>query len=611
MMQNDQGYAGLEDSAASEPLDDFQKLMKQLQEMKEKPLFNQEESKEVQEDDDLLDDDYEEVDSLIRRQKQRDEENRKKLFDDDDDDYYDDYSNEDLQNSKKGQNSNTDTIETPSSDGGNVMRDYIKGKTASHRFKSRLEDFADGDDELLSSGSRKLRKNDSIKVISTPNGKVGIVYKVEPKSTEDDKTSKKSSENQGETVEVKQKITPVITADGKVALLYRGASDNSETFRNKYEPITDKDILTQLIDNNNSNNKNATINSSSSSGSSIPSSSSSSSSSSNINNSIKNITTKNSIYNSNYDSYDSFSRNSNNVIIEPATVESDSIDGSANSRQIDQRVTVPPLRDLVNRSTFTTTATMTITTTTIATSLTTTIAQPSLWDDNEASRQENALLINRPLSEVLGIKKNLYLDTSIKIPNIETSTHKMRITNNSNLLSSLLHSINGSESGTNSSSANSRIISNYVSKNFRNNANVEYDDRLSLGDRGGYSVNGFSRSRFYVNRRTTPPIPPRVIKEESEEEWVSGDDNSVPEVINLAIIPAFEHEIDEKYLRPNGDDHYYRKHRHHYNNIAAGHPTVHCAMQVVVACVVMGTFFGIAGAFFRSRVIDQLRALYW
>lgn len=597
MMQNDD--AGAVAVATEEPLDDFQKLMKQLEQMKAKPLFTKEEEQEVKEDDQLFDDDdYEDVDSLIRKQKQqqqRDEESKRKLFDDDDDDYYDDYSDEEVDSKK-------DKVEAKSStDSKNVMQDFIKGKTASHRFKSRFDDFADDGDELLSSGNRKLRKNDSIKVISTPNGKVGIVYKVEPKAPEDDK-AKKSSESQSGTPEVQQKITPVITADGKVALLYRGASDNSETFRNKYEPITNKDILTQLIDNN-SNNK-----------------STFSSSSGNANNSIKNITTLNSIYSSNYDSYDSFNRNSNNVIIDPATVESDSVEGSVNHRQLANGAEpqATPSAEVVNPSTFTTTATTTTTTIVAATSITTTTTTTA-WEDthpdeNEGLLQErggeNTLLINRPLSEVLGIKKNLYLDTSVKIPNIETSTHKMRITNNNNLLSSLLNSINGtSEAANNTGNANNRIISNYVSKNFRNNANVEYEDRLSLGDRGGYSVNGFSRSRFYINRRTTPALPPRVIKEDSDEEWATnGDDNSVPEVINLAIIPAFEHEIDEKYIRAqHGDDHH-RRHRHHYAN--GGHPkTVHCAMQAMVSCVVLGTFFGIAGAFFRTRVLD--RVLNW
>lgn len=593
MMQNDDAGVGGPIDESNEPMDDFQKIMKQLQQLQTQPLFTQEEEEEVKEDDDLFDDDedYEDIHALNQKQKQNDQESKKKVFDDEDDDYYDDYSDEEFDGKKSEKKPSSGSP----SDSTNVMQDFMKGKTATHRFKSRFDDFADDGEELLSSGSRKLRKNDSIKVISTPNGKVGIVYKVEPKSPEEDKTKKSSESQSGGTLEVHQKITPVMTADGKVALLYRGASDNSETFRNKYEPITNKDILTQLIDNNNK--------------------STTSSSSSNVLNSIKNITTKNSIYNSNYDSYDSFNRNSNNVIIDPAAIESDSVESSVNNRQLtngdpeSHESTSSRGTDL--QSTFTTTATMnTISTTTTTASLSRPeddVLNPSPDENDQLyqERQENTLQINRPLSEVLGIKKNLYLDASVKIPNIETSTHKMRITNSNNLLSSLLGSINGNDNSTGSN----RIVSNYVSKNFRNNANIEYEDRLSIGDRRGYSVNGYSQSRFSINRRTTPPLPPRIIKEESEEEW--SNDNSVPEVINLAIIPAFEHEIEEKYLRPHGDDHYYRRHKHHYNNVAPGHPTVHCAMQVIVACVVLGTFFGIAGAFFRSRIIDQIRILYW
>uniref|UniRef100_A0A8W7PTQ5 Protein slit n=1 Tax=Anopheles coluzzii TaxID=1518534 RepID=A0A8W7PTQ5_ANOCL len=615
--------------------DDFHRVMHQLEELKEKPLFSEDELEEATEEDDLFDDEDYDLEEVIRRHKQRLEESRRKagFVDDDDDDYYDDYSAEDdeeeQQPEKTGETAARRWCSRWVHAERSVMQDYlsnIKSKSAPHRFKSKFDDFTDGDDADTLSGissSRKLRKNDSIKIISTPNGKVGIVYKVEPKATEDDASRKGAFEAgsagagpSGTGGEQRQnKITPVITADGKVALLYRGASDNGDTFRNKYEPITAKDIL-QLIDNNNNNNSNggaapAAGNSSPASGAFIPS---------NTNSSIKNITNNN-IYNShnNYgNSYDSFNRNVNNVIVDshPPETGDDSRENSAASGGASRFDPAP-----------TAAAYPWVTTTTpmprksaghvhhvAPAGISSTVGPhhvpagrmegtlmpttPGAYQPYE--RQENSLLINRPLSEVLGIRKNQYMETNtIKIPNSETSTNKMRIGTNNNLLSSLLHNLQqGLANGTSAT-----------------HSDHQHHGRPSTDDdqhrRAGYSVNGFSRSRFYINRRTTPALPPRIIKEESEEDTFigDGDDNSLPEVINLAIIPAFEHEIDEKYIRPHHGD-LHRRHRHQYN-VAPGQPAVHCAMQALVACAVLATFFGIVGTYFKSRVVDHIRVLYW
>uniref|UniRef100_A0A182KBF6 Protein slit n=1 Tax=Anopheles christyi TaxID=43041 RepID=A0A182KBF6_9DIPT len=630
--------------------DDFHRVMHQLEELKEKPLFSEDEVEEATEDDDLFDDEDYDLEEVIRRHKQRLEESRRKAgFVDDDDDYYDDYSAEDeaeeqLQQGRK-QTKQPSAVapdgSVPGEGTDSVMQDYlsnIKSKSAPHRFKSKFDDFNDGDDgDALSgiSSSRKLRKNDSIKIISTPNGKVGIVYKVEPKATEDEAASRKGA-GEGSSAGVppiggaageqrQNKITPVITADGKVALLYRGASDNGDTFRNKYEPITAKDIL-QLIDNNNNNNNNnnsnsgsaATGNHSPASGAGVPS---------NTNSSIKNITNNN-IYNShnNYgNSYDSFNRNVNNVIVDshpPETGDDSRENNAAIGREASRLEPVPtagypwvtttPMSRKSPTSGQRFAPAGTTTTTTIASHnipaatgngpfgrMEGTLMPATSGAYQPYDRQENSLLINRPLSEVLGIRKNQYMETNtIKIPNSETSTNKMRIGNNNNLLSSLLHNLqqHGLPNGTDPD---------------HHHGGRTLTEDMDQHRRAGYSVNGFSRSRFYINRRTTPALPPRIIKEESEEDTFigDGDDNSLPEVINLAIIPAFEHEIDEKYIRAHHGD-LHRRHRHQYN-VAPGQPAVHCAMQALVACAVLATFFGIVGTYFKSRVVDHIRVLYW
>uniref|UniRef100_A0A182PQM3 Protein slit n=1 Tax=Anopheles epiroticus TaxID=199890 RepID=A0A182PQM3_9DIPT len=543
--------------------DDFNRVMHQLEELKEKPLFSEDELEEATEDDDLFDDEDYDLEEVIRRHKARMEEIRRRTgFVDDDDDYYDDYSAEDEEDEKQQQRKQSKQSQPAVGAGpdnpnegpdGSVMQDYlsnIKSKSAPHRFKSKFDDFGDSDDgdaTLSGIGSgRKLRKNDSIKIISTPNGKVGIVYKVEPKATGDEASWKGAptegigssggavaAGGSGAGEQRQNKITPVITADGKVALLYRGASDNGDTFR---------------------------------------------------------------------------SNNVNNVIVDSHPPPGPGEDSRENSAAIGGPDRLEPAPTAAGYPWAAPTTPMSRNGAVGGT------VTPSSVEDTPGSvtsgayqpydRQENSLLINRPLSEVLGIRKNQYMESNtIKIPNSETATGKMRIGNTNNLLSSLLHNLQfGLPNGT----AHQNHHNHHQQQHHSHSATED-----DLNRRAGYSVNGFSRSRFYINRRTTPALPPRIIKEESEEDTFPGpgDDNALPEVINLAIIPAFEHEIDEKYIRPHHGD-LHRRHRHQYS-MAPGQPAVHCAMQALVACAVLATFFGIVGTYFRSRVVDHVRVLYW
>ena len=533
-MVSDDPAASLDNNDKREITDDpdFKHIMDELEVLRDQPLFN-ENDKEEEDDDDLFDDDYYEDDKDNSNSKASKDKEKVDRNDD-----YDDYSYED--GYSKPAKPKQDT---------NIMQDFLnnyKGKTASHRFKSKLDDLNDDSDEIIGSSSssrNKYRKNDSIKIISTPNGKVGIVYQSQPK-VEEDKTKLLKNESNTVATQVQQKIQPVLTADGKVALLYRGASTNQETFKNKYEPLQNKTILTQLIDNNVNN---SSIN----------------------HNNITNI--NNSIYNNSL----------NNVILEiTTTTESDLVDNEDDYSEYD----LPNNNNQNNKQIITSTITSTrmnfvkdvqgvhanelpVSTTMTPTSHTT---LSSTLTTTTQKQQENLLLINRPLSEVLGIKN--------RIPNIETSTNRMKVENHNNLLSSLLNNNN-----------------NNHRHNMRNR-NYDYESEDSL-----YNSNNNNAPRPTLSNN----VLDNVDVESNSKSMTTlyddiDDDNNVPEVINLAIIPAFEHEIEEKYLRPNYDN--------RYRNMAYL-PTIHCAMQVMVGVAAIGTFFGVLGAYFKTRILDQIRQL--
>lgn len=176
--------------------------------------------------------------------------------DDEDDDDYDDDEDTDIVKARK-------RIK-------NARENQEKG--GSRRFNNYNgnleEDESDEDGSSRFMKNRRFGKNNAIKFISTPHGKVGILYSSSDEAKRSNGASSSSSNN-SPTMDIPKdifrgissdlrpilisnadaredrnsaggssgKMTPVLTADGKVALLYRGASAENENVAKKYEPI--------------------------------------------------------------------------------------------------------------------------------------------------------------------------------------------------------------------------------------------------------------------------------------------------------------------------------------------------------------------------------------
>lgn len=333
----------------------------------------------------------------------------------------------------------------------------------------------DEDDFIFSSHRNHYRrKNDAIKIVSTPHGKVGIVYqaKTTDELQKDHDTKTISSESQ-------QKVTAVRTADGKVALLYRGAVSFDNNFNStKYEPI--KNLNNSLIINNNSR---------------------------------ENKTEFLKVNNEKLNQVD---------VVEEimTTTESNIIDETTNHVQ-----------------------------------------NKILKKDNE---EENSILpnIDRPLSEVLGIKKNQF--TSFRITDSTT-----------------IVTVKPDETTVKIKSD----VSNY-----------EYEDGLDEQD---YDDD----DQEIIKETTTIEI---------DETSIVDDISTKSELINLAIIPSFDN--NDVYDISNKKNHHSHKNGGHYrsrnrqNDDLSG---IHCAMQAMVAVAAMATVFGILGAYFKTRILDQLTIMHW
>lgn len=347
--------------------------------------------------------------------------------------------------------------------------DYEDDENEDENIKEQLKEIKkqeDEDDFIFSSHRNHYRrKNDAIKIVSTPHGKVGIVYQAKTidELQKDHDTKIISSESQ-------QKVTAVRTADGKVALLYRGAVSSDNNFNStKYEPI--KNLNNSLIINNNS-------------------------------------------------------RENKTEFLKIIKVVEDEIITTTESNQIDET--------------------------------TNHVQNKILKKDNE---EENSILsnIDRPLSEVLGIKKNQF--TSFRITDSTT-----------------IVTIKPDETTIKIKSE----ISNY-----------EYEDGLDEQD---YDDDD---DQEIIKETTTIEI---------DEISTIDDISTKSELINLAIIPSFDnndvYDVSNKKIHHGG---HYRK-RNRQNDDLSG---IHCAMQAMVAVAAMATVFGILGAYFKTRILDQITIMHW
>lgn len=406
------------------------------------------------------------------------------------------------------------------------------------------DDDDDGDnsnDNFFSSkrksNSRYFRKNtnDAIKIISTPLGKVGIVYQQTPpeQSKSDDSSSSSKTQftdfdalspadpNTHRRASLHPKITPVLTADGRVALLYRGDSENT-----KYEPILNLTHKFNLYDNKTSA---ATI---------APSSESDDDDDDDNSNEDDDR--------SNHDSggageIDAGLDNDNDN-------EENSSDENSVTEQAAPTPPPPPAVLAIDRS--------------------------------------NSVLpmINRPLSEVLGIKKNQFRQFRVKDSPTTTSTESPFG------LHFLTKKVN---------------LANYQSKSRNHDFDFSQDttmldERKRIHNQPQYPVASETQS----DNNNAP--------DHTDASSIATQDIlSKTEVVNLAIIPHFDEEFERQ---QRFRDHEIRRHhrqRHRHKHTQQDLSSIHCIMQATMGIAAISTVFGMLGTFFKQRVLDQIRLMHW
>lgn len=372
----------------------------------------------------------------------------------------------------------------------------------------------------------KLRKNDAVKVIDTPSGRAGFVYQSSSSnnnnqdfpmgpSIKESNSNWEDSYSQNQFVnrnanDVKlmpddtshKKIMPVLTSDGKIALVVRGdtsryfdesqnnGSGNSVSSK-KYEPITN---LTSIITALNSNNDN------------------------NINKQNDSI------------SVDSPTLQEQNRLINRLDEFFASV---TNKVKHIEEVVEHELGIEVEEGDEDDEMPMTTTTTT------TTTEAPYDEDDHK----KNLLQINRPLSEVLGLPKKTHyhhpndpMHTTAETPFMRPTTEIRRI-NTSHKTSTQIESI-----------------------------------------------------------LTTTAQPDEF-------------DHESPEVINIAVIPGFDSEMEERLFGKDKENS--NRNLNEVSETSGAISSIHCAMQAMVAIACACTVFGVLGAYYKIEIVNQVRVFYW
>lgn len=413
----------------------------------------------------------------------------------------------------------------------------------------------DSDDSLFNTRRKQYNNkyggNDAIKFVKTPFGRVGIVYET---SVKEPSKSDEQIPSNGDKLDDTQrtdttannhkvsgpKITPVLTADGKVALLYRGAT-NSDSNNNKYEPIK------------------------------------------------------------NYTNYEFPQRKLTNL-----TAITDVLHQNRTNDDL-------YLDSVVSSQTPITTESPSSTTSDV------------FYESNENSDNDgyhipddngSQLNVNKPLSEVLGIKKNQF--TKFRIPESEQT------------------------------SSEQNFVEQKVPKNqlFNGNGDGErtnYDDVQQPLD----TTSDIYRTIFRNEEEKQLPLSTTVSQPLANEPDIINDILSRTEIVNLAIIPAFEGDIDFSLYEHNQlpsddsdmamtgdgyhadershDESHHRNHHHHHRHHKFGtdrseflNPNnmedlskLHCAMQIIVAGAALVTVFGFLGAYIKTRFCNDSTLCHW
>lgn len=418
----------------------------------------------------------------------------------------------------------------------------------------------------------KLRKNDAVKVIDTPSGRAGFVYQSGSGGSNSNnnnnnnnnhhdfsnhgQSNKESNSNWEDSYTQNQfafnrnandvklipsddasnkKILPVLTSDGKIALVVRGdtsryfdenasgnASGSNSISSKKYEPITNlTSIITALNsnnDNNNNNKHNDSININLGDGISD----------------LRAIQEQNRLINR----LDEFLASVTNKVkhIEEEIEHKLGIDVDQSKDDDEEGQQEEDDRFHIDQ-----------------TATTTTTIEPFFEEEEDGRR--DLLLINRPLSEVLGLPKKTHYhhphETLLPTSEIPSTKHHSSSTN-----------VDGRKINT--------------------------IQRTTIVD-----------SSSILTTTTTDSSQGEEFDLES------------PEKINIAVIPRFDSELEERLFGKNRDN-ANRNYNEIPNDASAGAiSSIHCAMQVMVAIICACTVFGFLGAFYRIQIVNQIRIIYW
>lgn len=433
----------------------------------------------------------------------------------DDDDYYDD--DEKIKEAKRRQSRRKFDDEDDDS-----YEDGSGGKFAN-------DDDDSGDDDDFFATKRKTNKgrynNDAIKIISTPLGKVGIVYEQprtpstssQSKSTPTDFDSLSPASVSGRH-STHPKITPVLTADGKVALLYRGDSESS-----KYEPIKNFTDTFNFYDNK---------------------------------------TKVDSKINKYGDSEEDMGWDEDD--------DGEDIPSSSSSSEINKKVVEEQSTNNLD----------------IEQSLTET---PELPSKSESGFDNSVLpMINKPLSEVLGIKKNQF--TQFRIKDDEP------VTTPASILPPFIFSTGGESKSINHENPSINLGS---LPNSRAAADFDFGRDATMLDTKLNTVVSENEDQGH-----------QIIEEDAT--IAASDVLAKTEVVNLAIIPHFDEEFEKQ---QHGREHELRRlhhrQRHRYRHINEDISNIHCIMQAMMGVAAVSTVFGMLGAMFKQKIIDAIRSLHW
>lgn len=423
------------------------------------------------------------------------------------------------------------------------------------------DDDSDDDDDEDSDGffnskrksnSRYFRKNtnDAIKIISTPLGKVGIVYQQTPTNGEEkaaENAEKKSTsftdfdalspdpESSHRLASSHPKITPVLTPDGKVALLYRGDSENS-----KYEPI--RNLTTHKFSKSSepSSEKKSSVNSDTSSGEYDDSEQTS-----------ETDDDEELRFSSGHDQ-------SNKNALTPKTITNE-----------EQAAILPAPEQAPTTGSF--------------------IIRPT----------DSVLpMINRPLSEVLGIKKNQFKQFRVKDISSTTTESALRpisglnVENSDSTTLHFLTKVNLADYPTSSRSRNFDFdFSRDNTMLDERTRNREQQDKSQLNNnmQDGNSLVGNNQASQIANEEIL----------------------SKTEVVNLAIIPHFDEELERLQRLREYEERRHHRQRHRQKQNDEDLSGIHCIMQAMMGIAAISTVFGMLGTFFKQRILDQLRLMHW